>query len=208
MIPSSSAARQALRHLRRADAALAAVLERVGPFKPAVVRHRFSALVWSIIGQQISIKAASAIRQRLADRLRTRRLTPEAVGGLSDAELRACGLSPQKARYLHDLAAKVGTRIVKLHAIHRRDDEGVIEELIQVKGIGRWTAEMFLIFSLGRLDVLPVDDLGLRVAIQRLDRLPELPAQAFVRERGAVWTPYRSVATWYLWQSLKLDGQP
>ncbi len=203
MIPTPSAARGAIRHLQRADPALVPILTRVGPFKPTWVRHRFSALVWSIIAQQISIKAASAIRQRLADRLRTRRLTPQAVRALSGDALRSVGLSPQKARYLHDLAAKVTDRTVRLASIHRRDDETVIQELVQVTGIGRWTAEMFLIFSLGRLDVLPVDDLGLRAAIQKMDALAELPTQAFVRERGAVWRPYRSVATWYLWQSLK-----
>jgi DNA-3-methyladenine glycosylase II len=193
----------AIRHLRKVDRALAPILQRVGAFNMNRVRHRFSALVWSIISQQISIKAAAAIRQRLADRLRTRRLTPEAVRALSLEELRACGLSTPKARYLHGLADGVSARTVKLRSIHRRDDEGVIAELVQVKGIGRWTAEMFLIFCLGRLDVLPVDDLGLRVAIQKLDALAELPTRAFVLERGAIWQPYRSVATWYLWQSLK-----
>jgi 3-methyladenine DNA glycosylase/8-oxoguanine DNA glycosylase len=165
--------------------------------------NRFAALAWSIISQQISIKAAASIRQRLADLVAPQRLEPESILALTPEQLRTAGLSAAKTRYLHDLAAKVHTGAVKLRTIHHEDDEAVIEHLVQVNGIGRWTAEMFLIFSLGRPDVLPVDDLGLRVGVQRLDGLPELPSKAAVQTRGAIWKPYRSVATWYLWQSLK-----
>ncbi len=196
-------AAQARRHLRRKDPALHPILERVGPFAMRRETNRFVALAWSIIAQQISIKAAAAIRKRLLDQFHPNRLSPALVHAANVDQLRAAGLSAAKARYLKDLAEKAHTGAVDLRNIHRADDETVIERLTRIKGIGRWTAEMFLIFSLGRPDVLPVDDLGLRVAVQRLCGLPALPGQAEVRERGAVWHPYRSVATWYLWQSLK-----
>jgi DNA-3-methyladenine glycosylase II len=131
-------------------------------------------------------------------------LDAQAIREIRRDRLRRVGLSKQKATYLHDLAARVADGAVDLDSIHERDDESVIEHLVQVKGIGRWTAEMFLIFCLGRPDVLPVDDFGLRAALRLCDGLPELPTRAEVRERGAVWAPYRSVATWYLWQSLKV----
>jgi 3-methyladenine DNA glycosylase/8-oxoguanine DNA glycosylase len=203
MPPPLAYAEAARRHLRRRDPALRAVLERVGPFALRLERNRFAALAWSIISQQISVRAAASIRRRLADLVAPRRLTPEVIASLPLRKLRRAGLSRAKAASLHDLAAKVTAGVVNLRGLHRVDDEAVIEQLIQVKGIGRWTAEMFLIFALGRPDVLPVDDLGLRAGIQRLDGLDELPSKAEVIARGAVWQPYRSVATWYLWQSLK-----
>jgi 3-methyladenine DNA glycosylase/8-oxoguanine DNA glycosylase len=197
LLPYSTTAR---RYLRRVDAALVPIMEVVGPFKPRIVTERFLALVRAIVAQQISTKAAASIFERLVNLLPGQKLTPMSVANLSHEELRSAGLSTAKATYVHDLAAKVSDGTVHLEQIHELDDESVIQSLIPVKGIGRWTAEMFLIFSLGRPDVLPVDDLGLRVGIQRLDGLSEQPSKAAVKERGAIWAPYRSVATWYLWQ--------
>jgi DNA-3-methyladenine glycosylase II len=190
--------------LRRKDPILRPIIRSVGAFAPNMHTNRFAVLVGSIISQQISTKAAAAIQQRLIDLVGSKHFDPDAIRVLRRDRLRRVGLSKQKAEYLHDLAAKVADGTVELDGIHEHDDEAVIEHLIQVKGIGRWTAEMFLIFCLGRPDVLPVDDFGLRAAIRRCDGLAELPTRGEVRERGAIWAPYRSVATWYLWQSLKL----
>jgi DNA-3-methyladenine glycosylase II len=199
---------KAVRHLKVADPSLAPIIDLVGPFRPNWVGERFAALGYSIISQQISTKAAASIRRTLLDRLGPAGFTPQAVLQAKHQTLRACGLSKQKAVYLRDLANQVSKGRVELHSIHEHDDEVVIEKLVQVKGIGRWTAEMFLIFALGRPDVLPVDDLGLRAALQRLDGLAELPTKHEVRARGQPWKPYSSVATWYLWQSLKYPEAP
>jgi DNA-3-methyladenine glycosylase II len=200
-------ASQALRHLRRRDPTLRPVFQRIGPFALRLVSDRFPALVSAILSQQLSVKAADTIEQRLQAQMPRRRFTPAAVLALPETDLRAAGLSRAKVTYVRDLATKVHSGAVPLHDLHDADDETVIEKLTQVKGIGRWTAEMFLIFSLGRPDVLPVDDLGLRAAIQRLDNLPELPTKSQVAARGATWQPFRTVATWYLWQSLRLARQ-
>ncbi len=208
MTSAISYAARAVRHLHRRDPSLRAIVKRIGPFALRLERDRFPVLVSAIISQQLSVKAADTIEKRLRARIRPRRLTPGALLELPESDLRAAGLSRAKVAYLHDLAAKVHTGAVPLRHLHHADDEQVIEHLTQVKGIGRWTAEMFLIFSLGRPDVLPVDDLGLRAAIQRLDGLQELPAKADVKVRGAIWQPFRTVATWYLWQSMKVAVKP
>ncbi len=199
---------KAVRHLSEADPTLAPIFAQVGPFKPNWVPERFSALGYAIVSQQISTKAAASIRQRVIDLLQPHGFAPHAILAQPFETLRGCGLSKQKTAYLIDLADQVSKGSVPLHEMHELDDEAVIEQLIQVKGIGRWTAEMFLIFSLGRPDVLPVDDLGLRAAVKRLDRLKEMPTKAEVRERGTAWKPYSSVATWYLWQSLRFPEAP
>ena len=196
-------ASQAVRHLRKRDPALWPILEKIGPFALRLETGRFSALVSAIIAQQLSYKAADTIERRLRARVGSRRLTPAALLAVPERELRTAGLSRGKTAYLRDLADKVHTGSLPLRHLHRAEDEAVIAHLTQIRGIGRWTAEMFLIFSLGRPDVLPVDDLGLRAALQRLDRLPQLPAKAEVLARGAIWQPFRTVATWYLWQSLR-----
>lgn len=196
-------AEQALRHLRRKDPALRPIFKQVGPFVLEPHGDRFQILARSIISQQISTKAAQSIAARVVALLGRRRFAAESVRKLSHEQLRSAGLSRAKAVYFHDLADWVGSGRINLHAIHQADDEEIIRELTQVKGIGRWTAEMFLIFCLGRPDVLPIDDLGLRAGVRRCDGLEEMPTKAEVRERGSIWAPYRTVATWYLWQSLK-----
>lgn len=192
-----------LAHLRK-DRALRKVIDAVGPFNLRPTRDRFSVLVRAIISQQISTAAARNIRGRLEALLEPEELTPENLADLDLTELRSVGLSRQKAAYLLDLAQKTLDGIVDLKKIGRLSDEAVIEMLTQVKGIGRWTAEMFLIFSLGRLDVLPVDDLGVRSAIKNLYGLDELPNKKTCIELAASWRPYASIASWYCWRSADL----
>jgi DNA-3-methyladenine glycosylase II len=190
-------------HLRK-DRVLRKVIDAVGPFTVRPTRNRFSILVRAIISQQISGAAARNIRARLDGLLEPEGVKPDSIARLSQADLRCVGLSRQKATYLHDLADKALSGVVRLDKIGRLADEEVIEMLTQVKGIGRWTAEMFLIFSLGRLDVLPVDDLGVRSAIKSLYGLKELPDKATCVDIAAPWRPYASIASWYCWQSLEL----
>jgi len=192
-----------LAHLRK-DRIMRKVIDAVGPFNVRPTRNRFSVLVRAIISQQISGAAARNIRGRLNDLLEPDGLNPEKLDRLDQSDLRAVGLSRQKATYLHDLADKTLNGTLRLDRIGRLPDENVIEMLTQVKGIGRWTAEMFLIFSLGRLDVLPVDDLGVRSAIKNLYGLKELPNKMTCVEVAAPWRPYASIGSWYCWRSLDL----
>ena len=195
---------RALRHLRKSDPVLADMIRRVGPFQLESRRGRFQSLVRSILAQQISTAVARSMLRKLEARLAPNKLTPESLGRLSFDELRGLGLSRQKASYLQDLTEKVVSKTVKLHRVHRLTDEEIIEELIQVKGVGRWTVQMFLIFCLGRPDVFAPDDFGLRSAIMRLYGLPEMPKRAEAEEIAAPWRPHATVASWYLWRSLEL----
>jgi DNA-3-methyladenine glycosylase II len=178
------------------------VVARVGPCTLSTEPDRFALLVRSIVSQQISWKAATSIGTRLRKAAGRSGLTPRAILRLRHEQLRAAGLSEAKARSIRDLAEKVAERVVVLDDLHERDDEDVIAHLIPVRGIGRWTAEMFLIFSLGRTDVLPVGDLGLRAGVQRWYGLAELPDKEELVKRAVPWQPYRSIATWYFWRSL------
>lgn len=191
----------AIQHLRKNDPALRSVIDQVGAFDLKLERNRFRMLVRSIVSQQISTTAARAIRGRLEGLLAPQRMTAETLATYSIDELRSVGLSAQKARYMLDLAAKVRDKDVRLRHVGRMSDEQVIEELTQVKGIGRWTAQMFLIFCLGRLDVFPYDDLGIRSAIKNLYGLDILPNKALAEEIAEPWRPYASVASWYCWRS-------
>jgi DNA-3-methyladenine glycosylase II len=201
----SSEVAAARRHLRRCDATLRAVIDAVGPFTLRLERDRFRMLVRSIISQQISGKAARSIRMRLEALLKPGRVDPESVARLSTAQLRSVGLSPQKAAYLHDLAAKVASGEVRLQRVAHAPDAEAIEELTQIKGIGVWTAQMFLMFSLGRLDVFPHDDLGIRSALRRLYQLPELPDKVTSYQIAAPWRPYATIASWYCWRSHEVE---
>lgn len=198
---------KALKHLRSKDHALREVIDRVGPFTLKVERNRFAMLVRSIISQQISTGAARSIRLRLEERVAPDGLTETSVACLSTDELRAVGLSFQKASYLTDLSQKVASGCIKLNQMGRLSNEGVIGELTQVRGIGRWTAQMFLIFSLGRLDVFPHDDLGVRSAIRELYGFNELPSKDECIAIAERWSPYESVASWYCWRSIDLKRQ-
>lgn len=200
------ATRQAAeKHLQSADKKLAVVIDRVGPWQMKTRRQRFPTLVRSIVSQQISGAAARTIHRRLW-KLLEGRPTPERVAALDADALRECGLSRQKTAYLQDLAAHALSGAISFRRHGRMSDEEVIAELIQVKGIGRWTAQMFLMFSLARLDVFPEDDLGIRAAIRNLYGLDDLPDKATARRIAAPWSPYRSAASWYLWRSLETEA--
>lgn len=192
-------------HFRAHDPILHGVIRRVGPFRLKPSRDRFGMLVRSIISQQISVGAARAIRGRLQELVGNDGIKPAVIAGLTPAQLRSVGLSPQKASYVHDLAAKVQCGAVRLAHLGRRSDEAVIEELIQVRGIGRWTAQMFLIFALGRDDVLPIDDFGVRAAITRMYGFAKPPARPALLEIGQRWSPFASIASWYCWRYLELS---
>ena len=195
--------RRAAAHLRRSDPVLGRIVRRVGPCRLTVDRRTapFAALVESILYQQLTGKAAATIHDRLLALCGRPTPRPEDILRATDAELRAVGLSRQKVGYLRDLSRRVQDGL-PLHRLSRLPDEGVIEALTAVKGIGRWTAEMYLIFRLGRLDVLPVDDYGVRKAMQRAYRKHTLPKADWMRKTAEPWQPYRSVASWYLWRSL------
>lgn len=194
----------ARRHLRAADPVLRSMIDRVGPYTLRFERDRFGLLVRSIVSQQISTTAARAIRQRLHVLAGPEGLTADNLLRFGPDELRGVGLSQQKAAYVADLAAQVADGTVDLRRIGRLTDEQVIETLTRVKGIGRWTAQMFLIFSLGRPDVFPHDDLGVRAAIRDHYGLADLPDQATSHAIAAPWRPFASVASWYCWRSLDL----
>jgi DNA-3-methyladenine glycosylase II len=196
---------KARRHVRAADPVMRRAIDAVGPFtlRPER-RRRFSVLARAIISQQVSTAAARTIRDRLEGVIDNGGLTAEGIARLTEPQLRSVGLSRQKASYLLDLARKSLDGTVRLDRIGRLADEAVIEMLTQVKGIGRWTAEMFLIFSLGRLDVLPVDDLGVRAAIRDLYGLADLPDKKTCVDIAAPWRPYATIGSWYYWRSLDL----
>jgi len=181
-----------------------AAIDAVGPFALRPQRDRFAMLVRSIISQQISTAAARSIRFRLIQFAGPEGLTPANLARFTADELRLAGLSPQKASYIADLAGKVDSGEVKLRQIGRLDDEQIIERLTEVRGIGRWTAQMFLIFSLGRLDVFPHDDLGIRSAIRNRYALAELPDKETAHAIAEPWRPYATVASWYCWRTLEL----
>jgi len=198
---------RARRHLMRQDPILGAVIRRIGPCGLTRARRadRFATTVLSIVSQQLSLKAASTIHGRLVDALGDAGVTPDAVLALSPDRMRACGLSWAKVASVRDLATKVGDGALKLESLDRLDDDAVIDALTLVKGIGRWSAEMFLIFRLGRPDILPVGDVGVQRAMRKVYGLRKHPSPARMTALARPWRPYRSVACWYLWQSLELD---
>jgi DNA-3-methyladenine glycosylase II len=199
---------RARRLLMRRDPVLAAVIKRHGPCGLAAAQRpdHFAALVRAITGQQLSTKAAATIYARLAALMPGGHPTPQAFAAVTDDELRGVGMSRQKSSYFRDLCEKVSCGALPLDSLDAMDDEAVIAALTQVKGIGRWSAEMFLIFRLHRPDVLPVDDLGIVNAVKSVYKLRKKPTADRLRKIGEAWRPYRSVASWYLWRSL--DNEP
>ncbi|MCS6849579.1 MAG: DNA-3-methyladenine glycosylase [Gemmataceae bacterium] len=191
----------AQRHLARRDPVLRSIIQLVGhcTLRPDAA-NPFALLVRSIISQQISTRAAEAIRARLERVLGA--ITPQALAAVSDDVLRAAGLSRPKLKALRDLTEKVQIGVVPLDHLHQWSDDDVIASLLPVRGIGRWTAQMFLIFGLGRLDVLPVDDYGLRCGVQKHYGLGRLPSKGELLDLAEPWRPYCTVATWYIWRSL------
>jgi DNA-3-methyladenine glycosylase II len=200
--------RRARRHLAAADPVMARLLREIGPVPMRAHRggSAFAYLTRAILAQQISVAAARSIANRIKGRFGWP-LRPEHVVQSSDAELRTLGLSRQKVGYLRDLSAHTRNGL-PLGRLSRLSDERVIEELTVVKGIGRWTAEMYLMFRLGRGDVLPVDDLGIRSAMRRAYGMRALPKKDRMHRIAEPWRPYRSVACFYLWKSLDAAKGP
>ncbi|HWP85046.1 MAG TPA: DNA-3-methyladenine glycosylase [Terriglobia bacterium] len=199
----------AARQLAQADEAMAALIERIGPCRLRMSwrSHYFRALVEAIIYQQLSGKAAGTILARFRSLYPAHRFPrPEEILATPHSAFRAAGLSKQKTAYLRDLAERVAAGTFPPPRLRSLSDEEVIARLTEVKGIGRWTAEMFLIFCLGRPDVLSAGDLGIRKAVQRAYAYKSLPAPRTVERHGLRWRPYRSIASWYLWASV--DGAP
>jgi DNA-3-methyladenine glycosylase II len=194
---------KAERHLSAADPRLATIISSVGRCDIKIRDVPFQSLAEAIIYQQLAGAAADAIYGRFLKIYGGRFPSPGRLIATSDEKLRAAGLSARKAEYLKDLARHIDDGRIKPRLLNSLTDEQVVEQPVKVKGIGRWTAEMFLIFCLGRPDVLPVGDLGLRKAIQRTYSLQDLPSEQVMNDIARTWRPYRSIATWYLWKSLE-----
>lgn len=199
----SALARRARAHLSRVDPVIAKVMAEVGPYRPGdrTAGSHFHALIRAIVFQQLSGKAASTILNRFLDLYPGRQPSAADVAATSDEQLRAVGLSRQKIGYLRDLSGRVLSDSLPLEHVDSLADADLIAHLVQVKGIGRWTAQMFLMFKLGRPDVLPDLDLGIQNAIKRAYRKRKVTPKDVLRI-GAKWSPYSSIACWYLWRSL------
>jgi DNA-3-methyladenine glycosylase II len=197
--------RTAIRHLTTCDPVLGTLIERVGPYRIEFREPSFDTLVRSIVFQQLSGKVARVIYGRLAGALPDGRVTPEGVLALRFDRMRRLGLSRQKTLYIRDLARQTVKGKVAFERLPDFPDAEVITHLTAVKGIGEWTAQMFLIFALRRHNVLPTGDLGIRSAIKKAYGLADLPKPREVEELARGWHPYCTVASWYLWRSL--DGQ-
>lgn len=194
----------ACKHLKRSDRVMKRLIPRFGEARLTSRGDAFTTLSRSVVGQQISVKAAQSVWNRFSELARPNGgpLSPQVVAGLEVDALRGAGLSARKAEYLLDLAAHFAGDRLQVNRWGQMPDELIIEELIEIRGIGRWTAEMFLIFHLMRPDVLPLDDLGLIKGISLNYFSGESVSRAEAREVAEAWAPYRSVATWYLWRSL------
>jgi DNA-3-methyladenine glycosylase II len=195
--------RKALIHLKKCDPVLRAIIERVGPCRMEFGPAEFCSLAEAIVYQQLNGKAAVTIFRRFAA-LAGQPITPEGILKLSDEQLRGVGLSKQKSSYLKDLAAKTADGLLDFSKLPDLSDDDVIKHLTQVKGIGVWTAHMFLIFSLRRPNILPTGDYGVQVALKKHYRKRKLPKPRDMEKIARAWEPYRSVACWYMWRSLDI----
>jgi len=200
--------RKAVVHLRKVDLVMARLIDAIGTCKLTLRDQgsHFDAIARSIVFQQLSGKVASTIHGRFEGLYGGRSPLPAELTETSDELLRQAGLSRGKSAYLKDLAARVVSGALPVETLHELSDEDVIAALTRVKGIGRWTAQMFLMFRLGRPDVLPDLDLGVQKGIQIAYRLRKLPSPERVKKIGAKWAPYRTIASWYLWRLL--DAPP
>jgi DNA-3-methyladenine glycosylase II len=195
--------RKALNHLKTCDPVLCGIIERVGPFRMEYGPPEFHSLAESILYQQLNGRAAETIFNRFTA-LAGDPLTPEGILKLTDEQLRGVGLSKQKSSYLRDLAAKTASGLLDFSRLAEMPDAEVIEHLTQVKGIGVWTAQMFLMFTLRRPDVLPTGDYGVQAAMKKHYRKRKLPKPKDMEKIARKWAPYRSIACWYLWRSLDI----
>ena len=197
---------KAVKHFQTADPILYQVMKIIEPFELSAVPDPFIRLIRSIIGQQLSVKAAKTIYQRLENLFDKKNITPDGLLKMSDDKLRSAGISYQKISYLKDLASKVVSKEVELNKFKELESEIIMVELVKVKGIGPWTAEMFLMFTLGRPDVFSYGDLGLQNAIKRLYNLRAKPTTKQMEKLSKKWIPYRTYAAMTLWKSL--DNEP
>ncbi|HXY47957.1 MAG TPA: DNA-3-methyladenine glycosylase [Terriglobales bacterium] len=195
--------RKAIHHLRNSDPVLRAIIERVGPYRIEYGEPSFHSLAEAILYQQLNGKAAVTIFNRFTAAA-GHPLTPAGILKLSDGEMRAVGLSRQKTAYLRDLATKTQAGTLSFEKLCHETDEAVIRHLTQVKGVGLWTAQMFLMFTLRRPNVLPTGDYGVQVAIKRHYRKRKLPRPDVIEKIARAWEPYRSIACWYLWKSMDM----
>ncbi|HVN17625.1 MAG TPA: DNA-3-methyladenine glycosylase [Dongiaceae bacterium] len=196
--------KKAVDHLRKSDPILRAIIERVGPCRIEYGPAEFCTLAESIVYQQLNGKAAATIFKRFAA-LAGEPVAPEGILKLSDEQLRSVGLSRQKSAYLKDLASKAASGVVDFALLPELSDEDVIKQLTQIKGIGVWTAHMFLIFALRRPNVLPTGDYGVQMAVKKHYRKRKLPKPKEMEKIAKAWEPYRSVACWYMWRSLDIQ---
>jgi len=195
--------RKAINHLKKSDPVMSAIIERVGPYRMEFGPPEFSSLAEAIVYQQLNGKAAVTIFNRFAA-LAGEPLTPDGILKLSDEQLRSVGLSKQKSAYLKDLSVKARDGLLDFGKLPDLPDEAVVKHLTQVKGIGVWTAQMFLMFTLKRPDVLPTGDYGVQAAIKKHYKKRKWPKPKEMEKIARPWSPYRSVACWYLWRSLDI----
>ena len=193
--------RKAINHLRKSDPILAAIIERVGPCRMEFSEPKFHSLAEALVYQQLNGKAAVTIFQRFVA-LAGEPLTPAGILKLTNEQMRAVGLSQQKSSYMRDLAEKTHSGALDFTRLPDLSDDEVIKHLTQVKGIGVWTAHIFLMFTLRRPNVLPTGDYGIQMAIKKYYKKRELPKPEQMQKIARVWEPYRSVACWYLWRGL------
>jgi DNA-3-methyladenine glycosylase II len=195
--------RKAINHLKKSDSVLAGIIERIGPCRIEFGEPTFASLAEAIVYQQLNGKAALTIFNRFAD-LAGRPLMPEGILKLTEAQMRSAGLSKQKLSYIRSLAELTARGEVEFHRFPDMPDEKVIEELTRVKGVGTWTAQMFLMFTLRRMDVLPTGDFGIQMAMRKHYRKRKIPKPAVMEKIARPWSPYRTIACWYLWKSIDI----
>src|ERR1700739_3132551 len=195
--------RKALNHLKKCDPVLAAIIQQVGPFRMEYGPAEFASLAVAIVYQQLNGKDAVTIFNRFVA-LAGDPLTPEGILRLSDEQLRSVGLSKQKSSYLKDLAAKTAAGLLDFSKLPDLSDDEVIKHLTQVKGIGVWTAHMFLMFSLRRPDILPTGDYGVQMAVKKYYKRRKLPKPKDMEKIARAWAPHRRIACWYMWRSLDI----
>ena len=193
---------KAIKFLKK-DPKFAVIIKEVGDYNVKITRNRYQSLIEAIVTQQLSGSAANSIMKKFRKLYQSKFPKPIDVAKTTDSKLRSTGLSRMKISYVKGLSKKIESGELNMQKISKLSDDEIISKLTEVRGVGRWTAEMFLIFSLGRLDVLPVGDLGLRKGVQLMFSLKELPKAEQIEQLAQKWRPYRTVATWYLWKSLK-----
>jgi DNA-3-methyladenine glycosylase II len=195
--------RKAINHLKKSDPVMRGIIERVGACRMEYGEPTFHSLAEAIVYQQLNGKAAVTIFKRFTDAA-GEPVTPKGVLKLTEQQLRTVGLSKQKSSYLRDLAAKTESGLLNFEKLQGMEEADVIEHLTQVKGVGVWTAHMFLMFTMRRPDVLPTGDYGIQVAIKKHYRKRKLPKPKDMEKIAKAWSPYRSIACWYLWRSLDI----